>query len=48
VTSRIVSEKAKMDFGKAAADCGLGSDDAAAILFRAELEERWISEALRS
>lgn len=41
-----VSEEAKSQFRTAAAGAGLGLDDAAAILFRAELEERWLERSV--
>jgi len=48
VTARISNEEVKTDFSDLAEKCGLGSDDAAAIIFRAELDEHWLSEALRA
>lgn len=48
VTARISNEEVKTDFSDLAEKCGLGSDDAAAIIFRAEIDEHWLSGALRA
>lgn len=46
VTTRAANEQVKIDFVAHASSLGLGSDQAAAILFRAELGERWLEAAL--
>ena len=48
VTARISREDLKTDFSALAEKFGLGSDDAAAIMFRAELREHWLTAALRT
>lgn len=47
VTTRISEPEVKDQFCRHVERCGIGSDDAAAVLFRAELEERWLDQALR-
>jgi hypothetical protein len=47
VTARIDDQALKARFIKAARKLGLGSDDAAAMVFRAELAERWLDAATR-
>lgn len=46
VTARIAERSIKDDFLEHVRTCGLGSDDAAGILFRAEPDERWLHNAL--
>jgi hypothetical protein len=48
VTTRVDDHEVKRRFATAAAAAGLGSDDAAAIVFRAELDERWLENAIVS
>lgn len=46
VTTRSSTSEIKDKFSRHVQELDLGSDDAAAIIFRAELEERWLSSAL--
>ncbi len=48
VTARISNMEVKSIFLESARRCGLGSDEAAAIVFRAELDEHWLASALRT
>ena len=48
VTARFDGVRTKRDFTAAAEALSLGSDDAAAFVFRAELVERWLEHALAS
>ncbi|WP_155006505.1 hypothetical protein [Sphingomonas hengshuiensis] len=47
ITAR-VGKELKNRFTAAAARLGLGSDEAAAMVFRAELEERWLEKMIIS
>lgn len=46
VTTRLSNQDTKQNFLEAASAVGLGSDDAAAIIFRAELDEHWLEKSL--
>lgn len=46
VTTRVDDQETKRRFALAASTLGLGSDDAAAIVFRDELAERWLENAV--
>jgi len=47
VTVRIMDKNTKRGFTAAAKAAGLGTDDAAAMVFRAELIERWMEGAVQ-
>jgi hypothetical protein len=46
VTARIDNPALKAAFTEHVQRCGIGSDEGAAILFRVELEERWLMRTL--
>ncbi|QXQ06115.1 hypothetical protein KX816_18325 [Sphingosinicellaceae bacterium] len=48
VTARISSQTTKTAFSKIAKANGVGSDDAAAFVFRAELQTGWLKGALHA
>jgi hypothetical protein len=48
ITARTARASVKLRFKRHAAECGLGIDEAAGVIFRAELRERWLMGALRA
>ena len=46
VTARAINSQVRDRFAKRAASLGLGTDEATAMIFRAELAERWLERSL--
>lgn len=46
VTARLDNPDTKQRFAQSAAALGLGTDDAAALVFRTELADRWLENAI--
>ena len=47
IVAHVRDDSTKVSFARAAAEAGLKPSPAAAILFRAELKERWLSHCLK-